>query len=467
MKGGIYVAFRYRTAMPPREASREAARRAGRRPLRRVVESAVLLAIVGIMASEFLVEGWLAPIVVSSGSMATTILGPHRQARCPECGMEFVVDAVDAGQTTGDAASAQPGTPLMAVCPNCGHRGIKLDQTIIGGDRLIVNRSAFLLRQPRRWELALFRCPEVPSDYCVKRIVGLPGETVEIRDGEVFIDAEIARKSLAIQRDMAVLVHDTAWTTADVNLPNRWSPSSAASWTQTGAGWQILGSSQAADAPAWLDYVHWRRLPGQAEVRESPILDEDGYNQTVSRQLNRTSDLMLVCQLSAAGTGTLLVKVQAAPQPFQIAIAPAKGRVSLLQAGKEVRTARMNATELADPVEIVVSTFGRQIVLAINDREIIEFPFGTNGDSTQTTSTPFSIGANNLDVRISRLQIWRDIYYTPPRRALGSTVRQLGADEYFVLGDNSPISRDSRSWTGGGPVSASLLIGPPLAIIRH
>jgi signal peptidase I len=44
------------------------------------------------------------------------------------------------------------------------------------------------------------------------------------------------------------------------------------------------------------------------------------------------------------------------------------------------------------------------------------------------------------------------------------TVR-LSGDEYFVLGDNSPLSEDSRSWGQGGRVAAKLLIGKPLAAI--
>ena len=97
-------------------------RRRSRGPVRWAVEAAVLLAIAGVMTSEFLVEGWVAPIVVSSGSMATTLLGPHRSARCPDCGLEFVYDAeasVDAGSVT---------------CPNCGRRGIESNLQAAAGE---------------------------------------------------------------------------------------------------------------------------------------------------------------------------------------------------------------------------------------------------------------------------------------------------------------------------------------------
>ena len=54
------------------------------------------------------------------------------------------------------------------------------------GDRLVV--SKFI--HPQRWDVIVFRYPEDPkTNYC-KRLVGLPGETVVIRDGAVWIDGE-------------------------------------------------------------------------------------------------------------------------------------------------------------------------------------------------------------------------------------------------------------------------------------
>ena len=74
------------------------------------------------------------------------------------------------------------------------------------------------------------------------------------------------------------------------------------------------------------------------------------------------------------------------------------------------------------------------------------------------------------DLTVSELRIYRDIYYTSslantPRQghALRSPV-QLGPDEYFVLGDNSPVSNDSRFWTGSPVVPGSMLLGKPFLV---
>ncbi len=45
---------------------------------------------------------------------------------------------------------------------------------------------AFVLYRPRRWDLIVFRFPEDPTTVYVKRLVGMPGETITIRNGAVF-----------------------------------------------------------------------------------------------------------------------------------------------------------------------------------------------------------------------------------------------------------------------------------------
>jgi signal peptidase I len=339
--------------MSPRDSRRRNLRRG---LVRRLVEIGVWLGIAGTMASEFLVEGWLVPIVVSSGSMATTLMGPHRDLRCPDCGMPFACDVADGSET------------VRATCPNCGRPGIPPDAQIIRGDRLLVDRATYGLRRPRRWEIALFRCPESASDYCVKRIVGLPGEAIEIRGGDVYVDGAIARKSLAQQRAMAVLVHDTAWVAQIRDLRDRWSPQTTSGWQRTGDGWRSV--SQTAKVQ-WLNYIHWRRTTTRLPpaIEEWPVLDEDGYNQAVSRQLNRVTDLMLVCKLSAVGNGTLLVKANDGRETFLVSLAPATGTITLARSDHEVTSVQVAAGVLREPTELTISLFDRQIVVAIGDRQ--------------------------------------------------------------------------------------------------
>lgn len=52
---------------------------------------------------------------------------------------------------------------------------------------LIIDEVSYLLREPHRGEVIVFHYPVVESKYLIKRIIGLPGEKVEIKNGKVVI----------------------------------------------------------------------------------------------------------------------------------------------------------------------------------------------------------------------------------------------------------------------------------------
>ena len=63
-----------------------------------------------------------------------------------------------------------------------------MENTIMTGDRIFGNRLAYLLGDPERYDIVIFRYPDDESQLFIKRVIGLPGETVEIIDGKVYID---------------------------------------------------------------------------------------------------------------------------------------------------------------------------------------------------------------------------------------------------------------------------------------
>jgi signal peptidase I len=86
-------------------------------------------------------------------------------------------------------------------------------------------------------------------------------------------------------------------------------------------------------------------------------------------------------------------------------------------------------------------------------------------------SSPVAIGVVGKGAAmISHIQLSRDVYYTEalanaPRRPFGVDVPYvLGKDEYFVLGDNSPVSNDSRFWAESPVVRRELFIGKPFLV---
>lgn len=63
-----------------------------------------------------------------------------------------------------------------------------MEDTIEPGDRLIGFRLSYLFDEPERGDVIIFKYPDDETRTFIKRVIGLPGETVEIRDGKVYVD---------------------------------------------------------------------------------------------------------------------------------------------------------------------------------------------------------------------------------------------------------------------------------------
>ncbi len=65
-----------------------------------------------------------------------------------------------------------------------------METTIMTDDRIIGNRLSYLVGDPQRGDIIIFKNPDDKSVLYIKRLIGLPGERVEIRDNTVFIDGQ-------------------------------------------------------------------------------------------------------------------------------------------------------------------------------------------------------------------------------------------------------------------------------------
>ena len=105
-----------------------------------LVEYGVYFLLAACFIERWLVAGLIVPCRVVGPSMATTLLGSHRNVVCADCGFRFA------------CGIENPLRP--AVCPNCGYAGNELGSLAeIGGDRLFFDQTAFALRAPGvgRW----------------------------------------------------------------------------------------------------------------------------------------------------------------------------------------------------------------------------------------------------------------------------------------------------------------------------
>ncbi|TSC75799.1 MAG: signal peptidase I [Parcubacteria group bacterium Gr01-1014_31] len=66
-------------------------------------------------------------------------------------------------------------------------KGASMEPSFTDHEYLIIDEITYRFRQPKRGEVVVFRYPLNPRDYFIKRIVGLPGEQVQISDGKVLV----------------------------------------------------------------------------------------------------------------------------------------------------------------------------------------------------------------------------------------------------------------------------------------
>ncbi|HJN62231.1 MAG TPA: signal peptidase I [Candidatus Parcubacteria bacterium] len=65
--------------------------------------------------------------------------------------------------------------------------GQSMEPNFSNGDYLIIDEISYRFQSPKRGEVIVFKYPDDPSQRYIKRIVGLPGETIEIKDGTIII----------------------------------------------------------------------------------------------------------------------------------------------------------------------------------------------------------------------------------------------------------------------------------------
>ena len=75
--------------------------------------------------------------------------------------------------------------------------GPSMNPTFSSGEYLIVDQLTYHFNEPQRGDVIIFRYPRNPQTYFIKRIIGLPGETLSVRKGVIEIDGTIIEDNFA------------------------------------------------------------------------------------------------------------------------------------------------------------------------------------------------------------------------------------------------------------------------------
>jgi signal peptidase I len=113
---------------------------------------------------------------------------------------------------------------IRTVVQNFRVDGLSMEPNFHDGQFLLINKLAYRLGEPQRGDVIVFRYPRDPSRDFIKRVVGLPGETVDIVDGQVYINGQPLDEFPDVQRaayssSSTVLGPDELFVMGD-NRPN-------------------------------------------------------------------------------------------------------------------------------------------------------------------------------------------------------------------------------------------------------
>jgi signal peptidase I len=129
------------------------------------------------------------------------------------------------------------------------------------------------------------------------------------------------------------------------------------------------------------------------------------------------------------------------------------------------------APPIGRPMLLEASLMDRRLSVAIDGALLFEpIDYDDPAIGPGRPPGPVALGVRGGSMTVDGLKVFRDVYYTGtmaglPRRPFGvDAPYQLGPDEFFVLGDNSPVSNDSRFWVGSPVVRGDLFLGKPFLV---
>jgi signal peptidase I len=422
-----------------------------RRDMRRVQWTVgivmLLLTVMAITRLSF-VTGWWKVVRVEGASMAETFVGNHFATKCRECRFPFRCDA-DHPPKSGEV-----------VCPNCGYKQNQLDdKQLVAGDRVLIDRLATLGSQPRRGDVIALRMDAASDLMGVKRVVALPGERWGIEHGDLYVNGKIHRKGLAELLDQRVLVHDNNYQPkGEKPLPPRWQPKEASNWRPVENGFVFTprGGAFAEQADfAWLRYHHWACTGSLADRSEaSTVLDNDPYNQAANRQLNAVADIMLSCRIESEPGGRFALSVEDEPHHFEVVFDRQKRNVVLNdhRMGEVAAETRERPFADARRLDLLLALCDKRVWVVEGGQVLITYDY----DRVEPceVQVPLAIAGQRGKLTVTDLRVYRDIYYLDPNGAgrKWRSSRPLARDRIAVLGDNPPLSTDSRHFEDGLPI---------------
>lgn len=466
---------------------------------RETVEAVAMAVVLALLFRAFIAE----PFVIPTGSMAPTLMGRHKDVVCPECGYRYQANASKERDHQNADTNYSVVNTACAVCRFRQQLDEQADpnQGSFSGDRIIVSKFAYDLANPRRWDVIVFKYPGDAVQNYIKRLVGLPGETIRIVGGNVYAkkgDAEfqILRKPPHKLDTLLQIVHDNDYQEEqllETVWPPRWRAASGqeGNWKQTPDRTTLEGQAPAGQ-PTWVRYHHvnatsedWAKIQGTPPTIPRGIenrlgeLVTDYYAYNSYTAVDQDSGMLETSQVLPHWVDDLALEVTVEVQEAQGAVLLdltragahhtcridlATGEATLSRkdaAGAELPFTSDEGAESMSPKaktsvkgrgthRLRLSNVDHELLLWVNGR-VVTFDAPTTYRSDDLVSPSYSkedagdlepagVGLEGTRARLAHLRVLRDKYYL----ALNEP---FGANSDYTTGFSADVLRDPSQWS--------------------
>ena len=328
------------------------------------------------------------------------------------------------------------------------------------GDRVLVDKTFDQRRDPERFDMVVFWL-EKEQQIVVKRVAGLPGESLEIRDGDLFVGGTPQSLTRVVKS-----VSD------DADLFARYWDHSVDPQGFASTRWRRQGVELAKD------HLTLSPLPTSAPLlvpralddrRESPWSLEflgkittgylDAFGGFIARSYPAL-DFGVELTVSLEPGARLWLRIDKFGDPFTLCCGTG-GHLTAFHGDRRLDTGGARLPELAgQPHELRCMWLDGGLVLGIDGQDVLRLTPRPNPDRL-ARANGIGLATTEAAVRIDSLRVIRDLHYLERGRFAAFSPEIIPDDHYFLLGDNSEDSRDSRYF---GAVHKRWLRGRPLLV---
>ena len=432
------------------------------------LEAALFAGVLALMIRQYVFQAFKIP----SGSMAPTLYGHHKDITCPNCGFWYATNG----------APDETRSLRSVLCPNCGYMAPPellaraacghlpawpRRLTARGYYRVLADRFAYDFLEPQRWDVIVFRKPddgsgapeEAAPDY-IKRIVGLPGDALTIERGNLYNGGQILRKPPTVQEAMWIPVYDSRYRPKSLShlyAPKWVAEEGAAEWADD----VLVVRPGAQGASVW--FARAVERIGRSDWlfdTQRAVVTYLAYNRWEEPQLP-IGELRLRCRakLASGSTTRFVIEQDGHAVSCELALSGEGGEVRLYSGASRLAAAAIGPA--GDEWRRIEFWHADAAVgVALDGRPLLRAEY----DPPAPGPASARLGVEgDRELALRDIRIDRDAYYLR-RSVLGGggdfapTERPFRVPEgaYYVMGDNSAHSSDSRYW---GTVPRERIVG--------